>query len=773
MKLLLGLMIILSGVGLTDSLSIVVQPDIECFQVIQEGTFHRIEWSGLPFLGAEGEPDLPYMPVRIALPGGCRAVNVIVRNSTFDTLTGMHIVAPVTPVVCSIGFEPVSASPDERIYSSRSFYPANLLELWQSGVLWGVPLTSIWIRPVQWNPATGQLRLLRSTEIIVEYVRDPSQPTIRARTQWSEERAHDILSASVLNPGDVSSSGAVIVEPGQLEFGQYVVITTPEYQLPMQELADWKTAKGIPSVVYTTDWVQSHYPCLDLQQSVRAFLTDCRQEGVDFVLLAGDNDVFEARFTFPNHYPGVPLPSDLYFADNNDTEPGFDMWDSNQNGYWGEEEDNVEWHPDLWVGRASVNSLEEADLFVDKVLIYEHIQDVPSLDYFGSSPVETRFGYTTGFMNPSSNPGSMYAESISTIVPSIWWEEKCYESWGNNSTAITIAMINDGPHQIFHANHGAATSMYTAWGDFFTVEDILELQNISATGSVAIWNSIACSIGAFDTLTCCADAWLNSPEGGGFACMNARSVFASYIFPICERFYSAYLVDGFYELGIAHGLSLDYMCPPPGGIAGGIVQGNNLFGDPELPMWTAPSDSLVVDHPSSIEGTCLIPVQVSSSGGVPVEGARVCLQKGSWQTGEVYEVGYTDAGGQVSLWVNPQSLGEISLTTWAHNFDSYIGSIAVISLGVEEQEIFYDYALVEITPNPSPSPVLVHFSLPETVDVKLSVFDISGRLISNPASGVYAPGLHETSIVDLHTGLYFVRMESGSFSSIQRFVVIE
>lgn len=774
MRLSLSLMIVLFGIGMSDTLLVVVQPDINGLQLIREGSFQQVVLPRYPFLGLEGEPDLPHIPLKIVLPGGCRAEHVTVRNCTFDTLPGTYTVAPVIPVICSIGSESASATPNEHIYLSHSFYPANLLELWQSGVLWGMPLTSIWIRPVQWNPTTEQLRVLRMAEIVIEYGIDYGQPTIRARTQWSEDRVRDILFSIVLNPGDVGYSGAVIVEPKQLEYGQYVVITNSEYLLPMQELADWKTAKGIPTLVFTTDWVQSNYPCLDLQQSVRAFLTDCRDEGVDFVLLAGDDDVFEARITHPIPSSGgsAPLPSDLYYADNNDKEPGFDMWDSNGNGRWGEQEDDVEWHPDLWVGRASVNSLEEAELFVDKVLIYEHVQEVPLLDYFSGWPEEMRFGYTTGFLQPGSNPGSAYAELISTFVPSTWWEEKCYESWGNNSTEITIAMINDGPHQIFHANHGSATGMYTAYGDIFTVEDILELQNISTSGNVAIWNSIACNLGAFDTLTCCADAWLNSPEGGGFAVMNARGVFASSSFPICERFYIDFLINGFYELGIAHGLARDYLCPPPNGYVGCNVQGNNLFGDPELPMWSAPSGSLVVNHPSSIEGSCMISVDVSSSGGMPIEGARVCLQKGSWQTGEVYEVGYTDIVGQLSLWVNPQTLGEINLTVWVHNFDSYIGSIVVDSL-VEEEEVFYDYSLIEIIPNPSPAPVMLHFSLPETAVVKLNVFDISGRLVSTPASGLYDSGIHETTVDGLCSGVYFVRMESGSFSATQRFVVIE
>lgn len=213
-------------------------------------------------------------------------------------------------------------------------------------------------------------------------------------------------------------------------------------------------------------------------------------------------------------------------------------------------------------------------------------------------------------------------------------------------------------------------------------------------------------------------------------------------------------------------------CVPPPGSGGAEVQGYNLFGDPELPMWLIPGGLLSVEHPSSIEGTCLIPVHVTSSSGISVENARVCLQKGPWQTGEVYEVGYTDAAGQVSLWVDPQTLGEIDVTVWAHDFDPSFSSISVNSLGVQEEGIVYHTALIEVSPNPSASPVTLSFSLSETIHVELRIFDIAGRLVSTPASDVYGCGIHQVPVDDLCSGIYFVRMESGGFSDTQRFVVI-
>ena len=83
-------------------------------------------------------------------------------------------------------------------------------------------------------------------------------------------------------------------------------------------------------------------------------------------------------------------------------------------------------------------------------------------------------------------------------LPSGWEELGCYESTGNNSSSITVAMINDGPHHIFHGSHGSQTDMYTSYGSSYTVSQIMNQTNISSGNLPAIWNSFACLIGNMD-----------------------------------------------------------------------------------------------------------------------------------------------------------------------------------------------------------------------------------------------------------------------------------
>ncbi|MCK5065434.1 MAG: T9SS type A sorting domain-containing protein [Candidatus Fermentibacteraceae bacterium] len=80
--------------------------------------------------------------------------------------------------------------------------------------------------------------------------------------------------------------------------------------------------------------------------------------------------------------------------------------------------------------------------------------------------------------------------------------------------------------------------------------------------------------------------------------------------------------------------------------------------------------------------------------------------------------------------------------------------------------------LLPFAPNPSVSPV-IRFSLPEPASVEISIFDLSGRLVSEVRGDEYSSGFHDVLLKDFLPGVYFCRMTSGNFTATQSFVVIE
>ncbi len=93
--------------------------------------------------------------------------------------------------------------------------------------------------------------------------------------------------------------------------------------------------------------------------------------------------------------------------------------------------------------------------------------------------------------------------------------------------------------------------------------------------------------------------------------------------------------------------------------------------------------------------------------------------------------------------------------------------------GIEGNPCTSVYSLPGVIPNPICGAVSICFGLPEPSMVRISVFDLSGRLISEIHGDEYSMGFHDILIGDLSPGIYFCRMISGDFTATQRFVVIE
>jgi hypothetical protein len=793
MRFLLSAVLLLAAVPLAASeLTVDIPFDQSRVSLEDAGPYTRVSVQGLPSYHGEGLPALPMMPVRVALPTGCRALGAEVVEAEYTSLRGSHEVMPAAaPVPFSVQQEVTPVEPDPHIYEGDVTFPMSRIEFRGSGPFMGIPIATAVVYPVRWNAADGRLEVLSSMTVRVSYEYDADMMTVSRRTAESEQRARSIVEGMVVNPQGVSASGAAIVSPRELAYGEYVIVTHPDYESQAQELADWKTAKGVPANVYTTDWVDNEYSTLDLQQDMRAFFHDCVDEGAEFGLIYGDDSKIEGREVIvQNSYTEYP-PVDLYFADLNDTAPGADKWDSNGNGIWGESSDDVQWDPDLWVGRAAVTSTSEADIFNDKVFIYEGVESAMpgGADYFETAPRELRVGYTTGILWSSPyTPGKANADTITKYVPASTWEEEfCCESGSGNSSTITFNMIDDGPHHVMHASHGSETSMWTSAYSSYTTGQIMDQTNISSGHLPAIWNSIACLIGHMDGYECCAEAWLNSPDGGGFGSFNARYGWGNPGDPgngpseiVAQQFYIEHWENGTLQLGPAHATSVNYFCPPTSSVMDWCVKVYNLFGDPEISMWTEEAEDLDADHPSQIgTGSTNVTVSVTAAGS-PVSGARVCLQKGDWQTGEVYETGTTNGSGEVTLSVNAATTGTMDVTAWAHNHIPYQGSIAVTSgTAAPETGGVRVNMLGNASPSPASAAATIPYGLAESGQVRMDVYDVSGRVVRTLIDGERTAGMHSV-VWDLEdgsgstvpAGLYHVRLRAPGFTAARSVMVL-
>jgi PKD repeat protein len=91
------------------------------------------------------------------------------------------------------------------------------------------------------------------------------------------------------------------------------------------------------------------------------------------------------------------------------------------------------------------------------------------------------------------------------------------------------------------------------------------------------------------------------------------------------------------------------------------------------------------------------------------------------------------------------------------------------------------YALEQNVPNPFNPMTTIYFELPEAANVRLQVFDISGRLVRNLLNGA-SMGAGRQDVVwngkddsgqQVAAGVYFYHMSTGSFSETKRMVLVK
>jgi len=122
--------------------------------------------------------------------------------------------------------------------------------------------------------------------------------------------------------------------------------------------------------------------------------------------------------------------------------------------------------------------------------------------------------------------------------------------------------------------------------------------------------------------------------------------------------------------------------------------------------------------------------------------------------------------------INQTYIGTISV----NNSDSLINifvrgfSNSIINVHKIADKVPAQFALHQNYPNPFNSTTKVIFDVPKTSKVKISLFDITGKLVVNLVDASYETGsydfLFDSSL--LSSGVYFLRMTSGNFNMTKK-----
>jgi len=662
------------------------------------GVYERLSLPEHVSLSRPGEPELPSRIYRFVIPADQRVEDVVVTSLVEEALPGTHRVMPAL-AEAPIGERQQAPQPDATVYEGGGVYPRERVVYLGDGWLGGYRIASFAVHPVQYEPVTGRLVLAREVSFEVEL--GPGARRSRARhrmTERSSDLYRRLVRRLVDNPEEVSGAAGGSAEVVEVADGpgfaprytpslngspvDYVIVTNELLAPYFQDLADWKTEKGIPAVVKTVSWIEANYPggC-DTAEKVRLFLQDAYSSwGTTYVLLGGDTDVVPHRMGFTTYYGGDDIPADLYYSDLD----GNWNWDGDE--IFGESYksavapgDSVDLYPDVIVGRAPVNSVVELETFLDKCEAY---RSSPVSHFTDRNLIlsDVLFPYDWDGGTYSLDGAADITEPAMSYFPGHLHNVRMYanregfpESYPIDAPS-TADSIDQGYNLVVHVGHGSKDVVRTNLYNYLGMSDVADFTNGMSKGSF-MW-FLNCTTTAID-YDCIGERVMTNPNGGATALYGPTR----FAFPATCRDYYWDWLDLIYNDGIQEIGAAGAYCKARHASYGESGYDNTsrwtqysfvLLGDPEMSLWTDRPETLSVTHPPTMQvGDSGMSLTVTDP--AAVDSARVCVFK----DGDVYETGFTSASGEITLDFVPDTPGTLRVTVTAANHLPYQADVTV------------------------------------------------------------------------------------------------
>ncbi len=328
------------------------------------------------------------------------------------------------------------------------------------------------------------------------------------------------------NSEDPLEETATVAEPSH-DFEtktEALIVTTEKFAEVFKKFADFHTVTGIITKVVTIEDICKNADCddsdpmKDTQKAIKDYVK--ATEGLRYLVLGGDIEDVPSREVH-DHFE-LPLGiadytddfySDLYYAD-------FSNWDLNGNGTYAEDEDAPVLIANVAVGRISVSTVEEAELYFSK-LVKHHT----AFNTAHTTKSLLLANIATELSGIKVNSGYYFETEGKTIsqIPMNYSIKKLYtkstpfpggntaEYLDNNSEK---AAIEEGMNLIVHSGHGAPSLLTCEQGTDpdrdFSGTMAYNLEN----ETLPFFLSCACEAGQFVKKDSAGEKLMNAPKGG-------------------------------------------------------------------------------------------------------------------------------------------------------------------------------------------------------------------------------------------------------------------
>lgn len=390
----------------TPTESFVVVSDTSGITIVAEfngfwrGTNGSIYMPGTTTMNLVGKPKLPRLIEYIEIPHDIN-ISLEVIYGVSRSLWGYNIRPVQDPVIPILNHTKVATfAYDDNIYSSETYFPSYNVSM-EGGttsstiIMRGRRLLELSFYPIQYSPKLGEIMFYPKFVVKVKYDEVAQIEPVEARL-WSEPFER-LFEAFLLNYNSwdaesgtgPSSPTAPECTPGFTPasaisvLADYLIIANETFEIQADELAAWKTQKGLLAEVITTQEIRDAYPTLTLEEGIKTLIQEAYNTwtiGPTYVLLFGDSEfvpngygsihkgqlnVDEETYVYTQEWdPFVTTERERHYVFNQ------------ANGYIGTDlfyftvhgDDYV---PDIIYSRISIDTPAEATVMVDKIISYE------------------------------------------------------------------------------------------------------------------------------------------------------------------------------------------------------------------------------------------------------------------------------------------------------------------------------------------------------------------------------------------------------------------
>ncbi len=662
---------------------------------VENTNYNYLHIDGFSKMGQIGAPALPAKNEIIAVPRGAET-EIVILEADYIEYSGYMIHPTLEPARDTEGAPEPEFKKDEEIYSSNEFFPKKIVEITNTGISRGTQLVYVELRPVQFNPVTGVIRVYKN--IRYKLVKHGGEENFDYIKRENSTHYRNMLKRKVINSDDIPQASFEEKKENEKDnegASNYIIITHSKYNVAANALANWKRQLG-----YSVELVsKSSWTADEVKTAIHSRYAAWIPKPDYFVIIGDHTGTYAVPGEVHNVTRNETFATDLYFA----------CMDGNS-----------DWHPDMAKGRISVSSANEALIVVNKIIKYEKNPPTTASYYTNALScaqyqdndnngyADRRFCHTSenirDYLQNQQGYSSqrIYYSSTRANKSTLKYNNKYYSdggdlpeelrdanfNWNGGESEITNS-INAGKFMVFHRDHGYSGG--SGWAHpYYTTSTMTNLTNGDL---LPVIFSMNCHTGEFQLDNCFAEKLLRMENKGAVGVVGAA-------------YYSLSGYNDGLSLGMIDAIWSDPGLYPVMGTAGTgsnytIGKGNNIytmgdvlnqglyameqnvswsssrkyeyelfhyFGDPAMKIWTSnPNDNIITaTHNSDIE---------CSSTSLTISNSEANATASLVLNNKLLSKTTLDESGNGTLNYTITTVGNITLTISKHNAKPYVSTL--------------------------------------------------------------------------------------------------